>query len=183
MNDKIVVLTCKPAAPGVKAAYSNLSSQCIINRMAQPILLELSCEEPYDSIKSIEEIVSSEEYDEIILEVGAGMRIITHYAVIALTILKKPYTIHYIPEPGTFKEVTIPAKYIEVVQTKLTPIEKQVLQTIIENPGTTIQEIAKQLNRKEKTIANIITRLKNKQLVKTQKRKTYPTPSAKTLIN
>lgn len=36
----------------------------------------------------------------MILEAGASLRILPVYAMIALEILGKPYTIHYLPESG-----------------------------------------------------------------------------------
>ncbi len=184
IDDKIIILTCRPAVVGVKAAFEQLKSQCIVNKIAEPLLLELPCGDPYESIIMIKEKLRGETINdaEVIVGVGGGLRILSHLATIALTILDKPYTIHYVPEAGAFKEYRIPEQYIETIMHKLTKIEQEILKIIVENPGITIKEIASTTGKKEKTIANIATRLKHKHLITRQKRKLYPTPQAKTLV-
>ncbi len=73
-------------------------------------------------------------------------------------------------------------QYIETIMHKPTKIGQEILKIIVENPGITIKEIASTTGKKEKTIANITTQLKHKQLITSQKRKIYPTPQAKTLL-
>lgn len=125
MDDVIVVITCEPMVQGVRIAYERLKSQCIASNMAEPKLLNLPCEDPYESIKMIRDEIMKTPRHSIILEIGAGLRILPIYAMIALKIIDKPYTIHYIPEPGTAPQIIITETYIATVTTGITNIENK----------------------------------------------------------
>lgn len=176
-EDYILVITCQPVGAGTRIAYESLRARTIDLGYGEPFLLPLECNEPATAMKTLWEAIEEKTCSEIIIDISGGMRILSAITILTLLLKNKAFTIYYQPESGTFEETHIPREITQLIINPLTKIEKQTLEIIKNKNQTTINEIAKTMNKKEKTIANIITRLKNRKLIikRTRKQTIQPT--------
>ncbi len=181
-SDRLFIVTCGLVG-GVKSAYESLKAMCIRQGFPEPELIELDCNDVYGSLKILSEKLGSVDADEYVLEIGAGMRIAGYMALFALIKHGRRFEIHYRSE-GTGLTLTIPWEYLDLLLHGLRDSEHRVLKLIVENPGITVKELALMLERKEKSIRNIVSQLKGKGLVekKGPHEKLYPTKMAEALI-
>ena len=181
-EDKIMIYTCKPAVGGVKRALENLKAHLIGMGLGEPEIIELECFDIPSSIYKVRTTLP-QDTEEIILDLSGGMRILDIILYTALILERRTFTTYFQPESGEPLEAKIPKYITPHLWTQLTPEEKQILETIQENPGITIQELAEKLGRKTKTIQNQLTKLRRKGLITKKGRNPniYPAPWAKTI--
>ncbi len=181
-EDKIIIYTCKPVVGGVKRALENLKAHLIGMGLGEPEIIELECFNIPDSIYKVRTTLPRDA-EEIILDLSGGMRVLDIILYTALILERKPFTTYFQPESGEPLEAKIPKHITPHLWTQLTPEEKQILETIQENPGITTQELAEKLGKKPKTIQNQLTKLRRKGLITKKGRNPniYPTPWTKAI--
>ncbi len=185
-DDRVFVITCKPYSLGTRSAFENLKARMLDLGYGTPLLIGLECSSPWDSILELENILSDRDgVEEVIVDLSGGMRILSIYILFTLYLLRINFNLYVQPESGLFEEVLIPNRIINLLFNPLTDVEKKVLEIITNNPGITIKELSITLGKKEKTIANIVSRLRNRGLVmkKTKAQHIHPTPWAKIIVS
>ncbi|MGB9808483.1 MAG: CRISPR-associated CARF protein Csa3 [Caldanaerobacter sp.] len=183
-EDTVYTVTCGPLTGAVKRAVESLKAMCLRQGFSEPTLIELSCKDFYGSIRTLRKTIEKHKDQEIYLCTGAGLRIITHMIEIALLATKKTFNIYYEPETEGVEPILAPHHLILNIYKNPSGLEHQVLKTVIENPGISVNEISEKLKVKEKTVRNILTRLKNMGLItKTGKGKVAATPVATALYS
>lgn len=163
-SDVVYAVTCKPVVGAVKKAFDTLVALSGKQGFPPPMLVDLDCNNFYDSIRVIRGIVKRHESNDMVLCIGGGLRALTLITLIALIASEKPFTLHYEPEAGT-GEFTIDQKFFLNIFRKLSGIEKKTLSIIISKPGVTVKELSETLGFKEKTVRNTVTKLKKRGLV------------------
>jgi len=164
-GDVVYVITCSPLIGAVKRALESLKALCLKQGFPEPRILELECRDFYESVKRVKSIINEHFNDDLYFCSGAGLRILLHIIEIALIASRKPFTLHYEPEAEGVDPVTIPSTLYVNILRKPSEIEERVIKLVVESGEITVKEIALKLGVKEKTVRNILTRLKNLGLI------------------
>ncbi|MEM1697636.1 MAG: MarR family transcriptional regulator [Thermofilaceae archaeon] len=153
-------------------------------RLPQPVLVELDCDDFYSSVRRLRELLGKHLGDSVVFCVGGGLRVLTLAVLIALVSLKKHFTLHYEPEGGVNEFTVEPVFFLNLFE-ELDEAERRVLSVVVLNPGVSVGEIARTLGIKEKTVRNIVTKLKKRGLVVKRGRRegVEPTVIAKALFS
>lgn len=181
-DDHITIITCRPAGPGNKTAYKNLEAW--LSNIGLPHILdplqEISCNHVEEAIAEIRQLIESSKGDHVIIDVSGGMRILALTTTLATILSEKNIEICIQSEQGQDLGC-IPVEIIRIIRKGLTPEEKHLLETIIENPGQTAKQYAQILGRTEKTIQNRLAKLAKHHLIirKGKGPKIYPSKWAK----
>jgi len=181
-GDKLFIITCGLAG-AVKVAFDSLKALCAKQGFPEPELIDLDCSDVYGSLRVLSERIGSVGAEEFILEIGAGMRIAGYLALFTLVKHGKVFEIHYRSE-NTNLTVTIPWSFLSALFKGLSASEKQVLELVAKNPGVTVKDLALMLDKKEKSVRNVVSMLKSKGLVEKRgpREALYPTDMALALI-
>lgn len=163
-NDTVYAVTCGPLSGAVKRAFDSLVALSGKQGFPLPNLVELNCSDFYQSIRLMKNLVKKHEAEEIVLCIGGGLRALTIITLLALTAIEKPFLLHYEPESGD-KEFTVKPEFFYNIFKKPSRVERKALETIISTPGISVKELSEALNIKEKTVRNIISKLKKRKLV------------------
>jgi len=164
-GDVVYVITCSPLIGAVKRALESLKALCLKQGFPEPRILELECRDFYESVKRVKSIINEHFNDDLYFCSGAGLRILLHIIEIALIASRKPFTLHYEPEAEGVDPATIPSTLYVNILRKPSEIEERVIKLVVESGEITVKEIALKLGVKEKTVRNILTRLKNLGLI------------------
>ena len=179
-EDHIVVFTVRPVATAVKRAFDGLKGFTSRAGLRDPELIELPLNTP-DAIYTIINTLRDRPRP-FIVDLSGGMRVLAVYVMTALLLMKEDADIYLQPETGTITETVIPKELFEFMRSPLTPTEIEVLKEISNNPGITISELAKATSKSEKTIRNMLARLRKLLVVQKGRRAgLYPTKWVKTL--
>lgn len=179
-DDWIIAYTVKPAVTAVKRAFDGLKGFTSRTMLREPLLIELPLDTPnaiYLIIKSL-----SDKPRPFIVDLSGGMRVLTLYVMTALLLMKEDADIYVQPESGGLTETIIPKELFEFMRKPVTGIELEIIGEVSKNPGVTIEELARITKKSEKTIRNILSRLR-KLLITQKGRKAglYPTKWVKIL--
>jgi Sugar-specific transcriptional regulator TrmB. len=116
-------------------------------------------------VKKIREIINMHSESEFYLCSGAGLRILSHVVEVALLASRKPFNLYYEPETEGSEPILVPATLYLNIYKRPSGLEEEVLKFIIANRVVSVKEITQSLHVKEKTVRNILTRLKKMGLV------------------
>ena len=173
-DDRVFVLTAKPAVPAVFRAFEGLRAYTLRAGIGEPRLVEV----PPDLVSGVEAVLEVfRGGGEYVLELSGGMRYLLIYTLIALLMSGREAQIHIYPEGGAAPEITIPRAVIGTLRKPPTEAELAVLREVAKSPGITDEEIAQVLNKKVKTVKNTLTALTRKGLAVRRGRRggIYPT--------
>ena len=175
-GSRVVIFTVKPITGATKTAYQNLVTYCTRMGLSSPELVELSIGEAEDIILSALDTIQTLE-EPIIADLTGGMRILVIAVYTALIASKKRFRAYIATEGEQKAEIKIESTHIGAITKELPEEKKKILETIVINPGITPAQLAKNLGKSEKTIANHITELKKLNLVITRGKTNniYPT--------
>lgn len=165
-GDFVYVVTCGPLVGAVKRAYESLRAMCLRQGFPEPSLIELNCRDFYGSVKSIRQLISGIHDADLYLCSGAGLRILTHIIEIALLASRRIFNLYYEPEAEGVEPILIPNTLYLNIYRFPRGSEEDILKLVISNPGLSVKDITQSIRVKEKTVRNILTRLKNMGLVK-----------------
>ena len=178
-EDLVYVVTCSPLVGAVKRALESLRALCLKQGFPEPILLEVECRDFYESVRRVKSTISQHGDAELVLCSGSGLRILLHILEVAVLASRRPFTLHYEPEAEGVDPVTIPSTLYASILESPSRLEEEVLRVLVENKEISVKDLALKLRVKEKTVRNVITRLKNRGLVvKTGKGKVSATQVA-----
>lgn len=163
-GDSLYVVTCSPVTGAVKRAFDSLIAMTTRQGLPQPNLIEVDCNNFYESMKKVKNTLKYTNTDHIFFCAGGGLRALSFIILLSLLSLKTPFTLHYEPESGV-ESFTIKQEFFLNLFEKPSEIELKTLNIIITRRKIDIKELAKTMKLKEKTIRNIITRLKKRGLV------------------
>jgi CRISPR-associated protein Csa3 len=166
-SDKIYVVTVKPLTGTSLKAFDNLEAYCMRLGLQKPVLVEIDVRsEGREFLDLLDELIDVVLYAEepLVIDVSGGMRILGLTLYTAALVTGKRAVLYISPENEPI-EYRIDLEEIKTLATELTEEKKQVIEAVLRNPGTTIPEIAKELNKSEKTITNHINTLKKQRLV------------------
>jgi len=181
--DAIVLISPSPLAGALKRAYLNLEAYLSKIGLNQPKLIQVPQTNIDETITTITRELRKQPQP-IILDLTGGNRLLATITLLILLATKKQVEIYIQPETEEPWEIRIPHQIIKLIHNPLTEEKKKILQTIIENPGITIEELAKTHNKTPKTMKNYINQLKRNELIiqKGRKAAVYPTQWAKLII-
>jgi len=182
VGDKLFVITCGVAG-AVASAYESLKAFCLKQAFPEPILINLDCSDIYGSLRVLLDKLSLSDVEKYVLEIGGGMRIAGYLALFTLIKLGKVFEIHYRSESSGLT-LTIPWECIDTILHGLPDSFREVLRIVVENPGLTAKDIALTLEKKEKSVRNIISQLRKKGLIEKHSPRgaIYPTELGKTIL-
>jgi len=170
LNDEVIVFTCEPMHGGVRRAFESLRAFCIKQGFPEPESEVLECSDFYESFKHVRRVLEKFRDVEVVVEVGAGLRILGQIITATLLFLGKEFTLHYEPEGGVGEPVTVPKEFFSLIIKEPTDFEKKVLSEVIKDPGVTVKEVSSRLNRNEKTIRNTVSKLRGRGLIEKKAR-------------
>lgn len=181
--DAVVLISPAPLTGALKRAYLNLEAYLSKIGLNQPKLIQVPQTNIDETITTITRELRKQPQP-IILDLTGGNRLLATITLLILLATKKQVEIYIQPETGEPWEIRIPHQIIKLIHNPLTEEKKKILQTIIENPGITIEELAKTHNKTPKTMKNYINQLKRNELIiqKGRKAAVYPTQWAKLII-
>ena len=179
-NDQIIIIAPQNPTPPTRVAIENLKAYTMKLGLPQPQVNHVNLEDTAQALAQITEIIASQT-PPIIADLTGGPKTLSLLTLLAIIITRKPADIHIQPTPENPAPTHIPRQIIELINHPIPPEKQKILKTIIENPGTTIQELAQQHQKTPKTIKNYTTLLKHYNLViqKGRKAALYPTKWAK----
>lgn len=180
-GDAIRVFTCKPLAPATRRAYESLRARAYSIGVGEPELIPLECIDPAEALYTAR-LAIRELPEPIIADLSGGMRIAVLVVYTALLLERKQFDLYIQPEPWG-QETLIPHQITQLIWSPLAPEEQRLLETITALGKTTIKQLAEIMNRKEKTIANKLAKLRKHMLI-TKRGRTptiQPTKWAKTI--
>ena len=73
--------------------------------------------------------------------------------------------VHYEPEAEGVDPVTMPSAFMENAMRGLSAVEERVLREVVASPGVSMKELSAKLGLKEKSVRNVLTRLRKRGLV------------------
>lgn len=158
-GDVITVFTCKPFSSGVRRAWESFRASCIRQGFPEPSLHIVNCGNFYSLFGDVRSVVEKLEGD-FILVLGSGLRILSHALELVLLYSHRRFDVWYEPESENIEPMSIPREFYELLFRDLSELEKKVLDEVLASPGLRVHDIAAKLGKKDKTIANIVTRLK-----------------------
>jgi len=163
-GDVVYVLTCSPLAGGVRRAFEVFRATCAKQSFPEPVLEVLDCSDFYSSMRQVRGLIESVKGD-IVVGAGSGMRIIGYIILLTLSFLGREAYIHYEPESSEGWKIIIPPSLFKLMARKPSGLELEVLKELIGRGEASAVDLARGLNRSEKTIRNILTRLRGMGLV------------------
>lgn len=163
-GDLVCVVTCSPVTGAVKRALDGLVSVCTRQGLPEPVLVEVNCNDFYGSLRKIRNFLKAAGSDNVFFCAGGGLRALSFMILLALVSLKKPFTLHYEPESG-IEEFTVKPEFFLNLFKEPSDTELKALNVILLKPGVSVKELAETMDVKEKTVRNIVTRLKKRGLV------------------
>lgn len=173
-DDRVVVLTAKPVVPAVRRAYEGLRAFAMRVGVGEPEIVEV----PPELAEGVESILKVfEGAGELVLGLSGGMRYLIVFTLVALVLSGKPATIHIYPEGGEVPEVVIPKDAVASLRRLPTDAELRILKEVVSNPGITDEEVAERIERKVKTVKNVVSELVKSGLIVRKGRRggLYPT--------
>ncbi|MEM4654730.1 MAG: CRISPR-associated CARF protein Csa3 [Thermosphaera sp.] len=163
VEDEAHAFTCQPLSPGSKRAFESLKAFSSSQRFPDPALVLVNCSSFYESFKVVRGIV--EPRDALfIVEVGMGPRIISHAIIQALIYSNKGFMIHYEPETGVDSPITVDHRFLKILREGLSSSELRLLEALSHGEAS-MPELAGVLGVSEKTVRNIVSRLRAKGLI------------------
>ncbi len=179
-NDTIIILAPQNPQPLTQTAIENLKAYTKKLQLPPPQITKINTEDTALALTQLTQTIAKQT-PPIIIDLTGGPKTLAILTLLATIITRKPATIHIQPTPENPAPTHIPQEIIELTHNPLTHEKQRILQTIIENPGITIQELAQQHQKTPKTIKNYTTLLKRYHLViqKGRKAALYPTKWAK----
>jgi CRISPR locus-related DNA-binding protein len=179
-GDLVLVVTCLPMVSAVKRAWESLRALSSKQGLPEPRLLELSCEDFYEAFRQLRRALSELPGGDVYFCAGGGLRILTLLAICAFAALRKPFAVYYEPEAEGARPLLIPREFFENTYRGLGRLEERVLKQVLSSPGVTTKELSQALRLKEKTVRNVLARLKKRGLVARRGRReaVEPTPLA-----
>lgn len=178
--DTIALITPSPLTGAVRRAYLNLEAYLSRIGLDPPKLIQVPQTNIDETITTITRELRKLPQP-IILDLTGGNRLLATITLLILLATRKQVEIYIQPETEETWEIRIPHQIIKLIHNPLTEEKKKILKTIIENPGITIEELAKTHNKTPKTMKNYINQLKRNELIiqKGRKAAIYPTQWAK----
>lgn len=181
-EDVVVLFTVSPVSAGVRRAYEGVRGYVLRIGLSEPKLVEVPFNPP-DGIFTIVGVLKDVPRP-LIVDVSGGMRFLGLLVVVSLLFMGEDVDIYVQPEGGDVAEVHIPRELFEFMRRPLSSGEVELIKTISEYPGITLDELAEMLGKSEKTVRNLMTRLRK--LLVIQKGRyagLYPTKWVKVVTN
>lgn len=180
-GEAIRVFTCQPVSPGVKRAFESLRARAYALGVSEPELIPLPCHDFPEAVYVVRKNVRGLS-EPVIADLSGGMRLAVVAVYTGLILEKKRFTL-YLQSETSGVDVEVPCEFIELMWNKLSREEERLLKTIVALGETDIKELSRILGKKEKTIANQLSKLRRHKLVAKKGRKPtiYPTKWAKAL--
>ncbi|MEM1983574.1 MAG: CRISPR-associated CARF protein Csa3 [Sulfolobales archaeon] len=173
-EDVVVLFTVSPVLPAVRRAFEGVRGYALRTGLSEPKLVDVSINPP-DGVFTIMEVLKDVPRP-LIVDVSGGMRFLGLFLVVSLLFMGEDVDIYLQPEGGEVSEIHIPRDLFEFMRRPLNISEVEIVRTVSEYPGITVEELAKNLGKSEKTVRNLMTRLRK--LLITQKGRyagLYPT--------
>jgi len=165
--DGIVVVTARPVVRAVQNAFLEISAFCDKARYPIPRLVDIPLDDGAAAVYSI--IRSIEDAKHIVADLSGGMRIVTILTFIALMIVSRyRYVELYISgEREDAPEISIPMLALHTFLIGSLSGEKlAILELLAKYSSLSISDIAKIMNRSERTIRSHVAELKKYEFVK-----------------
>lgn len=182
-GDHLLVVTIKSPAKAVVTAYNSIKG--ITSRMGINIfpLQEVDPEDLPGSIYDIADLIDNimQKYDltSIVIDSTGGVKVLVLATLFLTIILSEKYDVEYHIQSETELEydVKITSKEIKIITHDPTKEETRLIQTILQNPGTTPTELSEITGIHYKTLLNRLGKLKKQGLAYQKGRggQVYPT--------
>jgi len=188
-NDEIVLVTGRPE-PRAEKAYET------VKRLADSADARVYLKQLGDAIYDFKSLIREtkkilreaiEKHERVTLLLSGGMRVIVLGLYTALLLLPKSLRERVRVELDTedvYRLVEIPRSIINIFEVPELGAKKELLAVIAREPGLTIEELARRLNKDESTVRRQLQALLALGLVRVEGRpqRAYPTPAAEALL-
>lgn len=181
-EDVTVLFTASPVPPAVRRAFEGIRGYALRAGLSEPMLVEVPLNPP-DGIHVIMGVLRGVPRP-LIVDLSGGMRALGLFVVVSVMLMGEDVDLYLQPEGGELAEVHIPRELFEFMRRPLSDAELGVLRAICESPGITVDELAAGTGRSEKTVRNVLARLRR--LLVTQRGRyagLYPTKWVKVVTN
>ncbi len=188
-GDKVVLVTSKKTEKTEKA-YG------YVKELADTVAAEVELAELGDKVYNFPELVRelkgiltklTEAYETVTVLLSGGMRVLVLGLYTAILLLPPPARDKVKVEVDTEdvgKLVEVPQSLVKVFTPPELGAKIEILKVIVEKPGMTIEDIAKELNKDESTVRRQLQALLDLSLVRLEGRpaRVYPTEAAIALV-
>lgn len=184
-DDRVVVVTVKPAAKTVIRAYESLKVMASKMGVSVEGLVEI---DPGDVEGAVSQILSlaSRAGDGVVIDASGGSRSLVAITLMAALILSRSFRVDYYIQSDVDAEweVRITHSHLRLVTRPLTREKKAILEAVVNRPGRPPEELARDLNMHSKTLRNHLSELKQAGLIVQRGRGSgvYPTRLARLAI-
>lgn len=181
--DTIALISQTPLTGALRRSYLNLEAYLVKIGLGSPKLIQVRLTDMDEVIPAISRELGKLPQP-IILDLTGGDRLLATITLLVLLAARRQVEIYVQPETGEPLEVRIPHQIIKLTYNPLTEEKKKILQTIIENPGITVEELARIHSKTWKTMKNYVNQLKRNELVVQKGRRAtlYPTQWARIVV-
>lgn len=172
-EDKLVIVVPSPIVEGARNTLEALKAQCYVHRWPQPEVRELSIspEDPFKPISDMLNIIFSLE-EPIYTDLSLGMRMMNALILLSLLFSRKKFKLFVRDEGGGTKELSFNSSEIYALLRNYSTEEAKLLAKLnsSDKGERTVEFLAKELGKSDKTVQNKISELKKLGLI-TQKGK------------
>lgn len=181
-EDVIVLFTVSPISPAVRRAFEGVRGYALRTGLSEPKLVEVPLNPP-DGIFTIMGFLRSIPKP-FIVDLSGGMRALGVFVIVSLMLMGEDVDLYLQPEGGEVGEVHVPRELFEFMRRPLSDAELEVLRVICKSPGVTVEELAEFTGKSEKTVRNLLIRLRKLLIVQRGRYAgLYPTKWVKVVTN
>ncbi|QXJ28855.1 CRISPR locus-associated DNA-binding protein Csa3 [Saccharolobus shibatae B12] len=158
-EDNLVIIVPSPIISGTRTAIDSLRAQTSRLNYPFPRVYEIDITDFNSALSKILDILLPLS-EPIISDLTMGMRMINTLLLLGIIVSRKKFTIYVRDEGGGSKVISFSDKAITALMRDYSREEMKLLNLLYETKGAGVTELAKMLDKSEKTLINKIAELK-----------------------
>uniref|UniRef100_UPI0001E3063C CSA3 n=1 Tax=Saccharolobus solfataricus (strain ATCC 35092 / DSM 1617 / JCM 11322 / P2) TaxID=273057 RepID=UPI0001E3063C len=158
-EDSLVIVVPSPIVSGTRAAIESLRAQISRLNYPPPRIYEIEITDFNLALSKILDIILTLP-EPIISDLTMGMRMINTLILLGIIVSRKRFTVYVRDEGGGSRVISFNDNTIRALMRDYSREEMKLLNVLYETKGTGITELAKMLDKSEKTLINKIAELK-----------------------
>ncbi|AWR98098.1 CRISPR locus-related DNA-binding protein [Acidianus sulfidivorans JP7] len=158
-EDNVIIIVPSPIVSGTAAAIDSLKAQTSRLNYPIPRVYEIDINNFNSSLSKILDILLPLP-EPIISDLTMGMRMINALILFAIVVSRKKFTVYVRDEGGGSKVISFNDNIVRALMKDYSSEEMKLLNLLYETKGIGVTEIAKMLNKSEKTLINKLAELK-----------------------
>ncbi|WP_016731902.1 CRISPR-associated CARF protein Csa3 [Saccharolobus islandicus] len=158
-EDNLVIVVPSPIISGTRTAIDSLRAQTSRLNYPLPKVYEIDITDFNTALSKILDILLPLP-EPIISDLTMGMRMINTLLLLGIIVSRKKFTVYVRDEGGGSKVISFNDKAIMALMRDYSREEMKLLNVLFETKGTGVAELAKMLDKSEKTLINKVAELK-----------------------